>query len=49
MSGRSRPRVAGLPDGGAAFATVGGRGGRASTSATRAGAPWQATPAPLPA
>ncbi len=41
--GADAPRaVAGLPDGGAAFAAIGGEGGRACTSAKAPGAPWQA-------
>jgi hypothetical protein len=40
--------VAGLPDGGAAFVTTGGLGGARVYERESAGAPWQATPTPLP-
>jgi hypothetical protein len=40
--------VAGLPDGGAAFATTGGSEGPRVFERQGPGAPWQATPTPLP-
>jgi hypothetical protein len=40
--------VAGLPDGGAAFTTVGGSDGPQVIERESAGAPWQASPNPLP-
>jgi hypothetical protein len=40
--------VAGLPDGGAAFTTVGGAEGPRVYEREAPGAPWQATPTPLP-
>lgn len=40
--------VAGLPDGGAAFTTIGGPGGPRVYERESAGSPWQATPVPLP-
>jgi hypothetical protein len=40
--------VAGLPDGGAAFTTIGGPDGPRVYERETAGSPWQATPTPLP-
>jgi hypothetical protein len=40
--------VAGLPDGGAAFATVGGADGPRVYERESAGSPWQPSPTPLP-
>ena len=40
--------VAGLPDGGAAFTTVGGPDGPQVIERESASAPWQASPTPLP-
>jgi hypothetical protein len=49
VMGRAVPEaVAGLPDGGAAFVTTGGGAGARVYEREFPGAPWQATPTPLP-
>ena len=49
VAGQGVPQtVAGLPDGGAAFTTTGGPEGPRVYERQQAGAPWQATPVPLP-
>ena len=48
IGGAIPAEVAGLPDGGAAFTTLGGPTGPRVYERESAGAPWQLTPTPLP-
>jgi hypothetical protein len=48
MEGGVPVAVAGLPDGGAAFTTIGGPDGPRVYERETAGSPWRATPTPLP-